>query len=1468
MKARHLAAASRLAAFTLTLTAPALRAAPLTWDTTADDGATVTAGSGNWNTTAGNLVWNDGTTPNVAWSQSGTTTPVNSATFAGTDGAEDEYVVTLGSQRATQSLTFNTSGYRITGSTIYLPQPTPTTTPTITVAANKTATINSTIANPSNVVMYTTVGAGGTLNLGGGYPGGSNYQPRWTGAGTINMTGGSFQSNTTILNVAQMNQTTGGTVSSTYQIWINNAANQDVSYTLSNGTLSSNASQNNRDTSLVLGHTSGNYTGKFTVTGGTVNIGTTASNYGYLAIVGKNANGNGLLDVRGGNLTVGTGQAANRLYFFKDGANAGKAAAMTQSAGTVTAQGIQFGTAAGAYDAAARATLQLTGGNLYVGAFGIARDAAAANLPVTIQLSGGTLGASAAWSSALDMKLGAATIQAADSGGTPRNITLSGMLSNDDAADGSLTKTGGGTLTLSGANSYTGATTITAGTLALGASNVLPDTTAVSIGAATLDAPNLVTDTAGTLDPTGAATINLGTGATLAFADSSAIDWTGGTLNLTGTFLPGVSLRFGTTNAGLTADQLLAITATGFADFRLTEDGFLTVADSIPPTLVSITDNKDGGPIAEFTTVTYTVTFSEPMKASTIDDADFANAGDAEYFIGAVQPVSSTVFTVQVTPTTPGTLQLQIPPTATITDAVGNPLDCDPALADDSTLTVNNASAPMLFASGIVADKDGALVAPNMVVTYTVTFGEDMDDTTVTAADFGNAGTATFTIGSITETAPGVFTVTVTPTSSGTLQLKINANAVLRAAASGNVMNTTSVIADDTTIPVRDYLFWDTVNNGTDIDAGSGDWNTTAENTVWNNLGTHEPWTQTSATVPLKDAVFAGADGTPDSYIVTLASQMSAKSLTIDSSGYAITGSVVALMPTATTNGAITLAAGKTATISSTLGYNHNRGAALTLGSGSTLNLGGGTQGTARPQWSFSGAGTLNLTGGHFQNTIGALNAASINLGAGATHTMTDATNVCTWIGNGAGQDVSYTVSGGTLNSLGFNDTQTGYALAVGTSTGSFTSSLVVKDGGTVNIGTTTNRCGQLNIGSHNGNANALVEVQGGTLTVGTGKAANKILLFAAGADPGKAAALTQSGGTVTTQGIQFGANTGGANIDGAGSNGSNPYDASASATLQLTGGQLFVGPLGINRGSAAAALPVSVRLAGGTLACSAADWASALDINLGTSGGGVTIQAADSLGAARNITLSGNLADDGAASGGFTKTGGGTLTLTGANTFSGNTTVNAGTLTLSNAPDPDNANPNNDAAAVTLATDATLNLTYTGTDKVDALFIGTTRQAAGVYGKAGSPAPVIGIPQITGDGTLTVATGPGEFSGWITGTFAGGATVPSGQQGPTDDPDHDGIPNLVEYAIAGQDPTVGNAAVGTFTANSLSFTKRADANGLTYAIVESTDLGLTDAWTEVTGGSYVNSPTSISYLLTPGSPVRNFIRLKITQTP
>jgi hypothetical protein len=166
-----------------------------------------------------------------------------------------------------------------------------------------------------------------------------------------------------------------------------------------------------------------------------------------------------------------------------------------------------------------------------------------------------------------------------------------------------------------------------------------------------------------------------------------------------------------------------------------------------------------------------------------------------------------------------------------------------------------------------------------------------------------------------------------------------------------------------------------------------------------------------------------------------------------------------------------------------------------------------------------------------------------------------------------------------------------------------------------------------------------------------------------------------------------------------------------------------------------------------------------------------------------------------------------------------------------------------------------------TNTETVDTLFFGGVQKAAGDYTSADPSA------NFTGSGTLTVLSGPpGGFSSWITGTFANG-TVPGGQQGANDDFDKDGISNLIEYAIAGQDPTVGNPAIGTFNAGTLSFTKRLDASGLSYDI-ESSTLLTAESWTALAKPPVVESASVISYTFTLGTPVKNFARLKVSQLP
>ncbi|MFN7118017.1 MAG: hypothetical protein ACK4TA_14545, partial [Saprospiraceae bacterium] len=119
---------------------------------------------------------------------------------------------------------------------------------------------------------------------------------------------------------------------------------------------------------------------------------------------------------------------------------------------------------------------------------------------------------------------------------------------------------------------------------------------------------------------------------------------------------------------------------------------------------------------------------------------------------------------------------------------------------NEVTIVQYKAVNPALSAPLISRIDDGDAddrAAVGDTLTYTVTFNKDIDATTVTAADFNNAGTATISIGAIIETAPGVFTVKVRPTSAGTLILRIPSGAII-ADLDGN--NLVVPVLDDTTI--------------------------------------------------------------------------------------------------------------------------------------------------------------------------------------------------------------------------------------------------------------------------------------------------------------------------------------------------------------------------------------------------------------------------------------------------------------------------------------------------------------------------------------------------------------------------------------------------------------------------------------------------------------------------------------------
>ncbi len=170
-------------------------------------------------------------------------------------------------------------------------------------------------------------------------------------------------------------------------------------------------------------------------------------------------------------------------------------------------------------------------------------------------------------------------------GGT---TVFSGVIS-DGAVSGSASaflpvyKVGGGIVRLSNTNTYSGGTFINAGTLQLGANGGLPASGAITLAGGTLASNGFTSATLGSLSLTANSAIDLTGGGAFVFADSSANNWGSNTLSVSGTFVSGSSLKFGSSATGLTSGQLALISIAGFNTVGMNSSGFITaVASAIP----------------------------------------------------------------------------------------------------------------------------------------------------------------------------------------------------------------------------------------------------------------------------------------------------------------------------------------------------------------------------------------------------------------------------------------------------------------------------------------------------------------------------------------------------------------------------------------------------------------------------------------------------------------------------------------------------------------------------------------------------------------------------------------------------------------------------------------------------------------------------------------------------------------------
>ena len=121
------------------------------------------------------------------------------------------------------------------------------------------------------------------------------------------------------------------------------------------------------------------------------------------------------------------------------------------------------------------------------------------------------------------------------------------------------------------------------------------------------------------------------------------------------------------------------------------------IPDTTAETLDSIADSDADNKVYGFKTVTYTLTFSGDILDTTVNAGDFTNAAASspcEFTVGAITETSLGVFTVAVTPTSYGNLQLRVKADAGITDPAENPVSNLP-VTDGDTLVVSAMPAPL-----------------------------------------------------------------------------------------------------------------------------------------------------------------------------------------------------------------------------------------------------------------------------------------------------------------------------------------------------------------------------------------------------------------------------------------------------------------------------------------------------------------------------------------------------------------------------------------------------------------------------------------------------------------------------------------------------------------------------------------------------------------------------------------------------
>jgi autotransporter-associated beta strand protein len=339
---------------------------------------------------------------------------------------------------------------------------------------------------------------GGALNITGGstaFGTGVSRVGYLTGSGNLTMTGGSLTTDGELQvggsdqNGTSINATGAVTLTSaTLTVGALTVARGNNNQNTCSGTVTLNpGSVLNSESDVLLGFAGNNNLGKVVVNGGTLNLATATKRW---LIMSEYDTCLSEFDVNSGQVNLN----ANTDIRFATGNNSGTNT-FNLNGGAVTFYSDNATTVGGSgvvdlHQGSGSAVVNtFNGGTLTVSGVVVANSAGTK----TFNFNGGTLKATVANSSLVNIGTANAFANVRDGGaiiddggfsvGIPQVLQHS-AIAGDNATDGGLTKLGAGTLTLSGANTYNGNTTIKAGTLELVLATLATDSTvSISNGA-------------------------------------------------------------------------------------------------------------------------------------------------------------------------------------------------------------------------------------------------------------------------------------------------------------------------------------------------------------------------------------------------------------------------------------------------------------------------------------------------------------------------------------------------------------------------------------------------------------------------------------------------------------------------------------------------------------------------------------------------------------------------------------------------------------------------------------------------------------------------------------------------------------------------------------------------------------------------------------------------------------------------